>query len=133
MALWNINKVIKYGRYLRAVLPEHPKASKRGYVGLHRVLMENILNRLLVDDEVVHHINGDGQDNRIENLQVMTRADHQSLHRREQSRNATWGKLVEYKCYGCGKLFERPYRNRDRTCKHFCSQHCVAKYAGQFK
>jgi len=43
--------------------------------------MENHLNRLLGDDEVVHHINHDKVDNRVENLRVMLRADHVSLHK----------------------------------------------------
>lgn len=42
--------------------------------------MENHLGRLLEPDEVVHHINGDKFDNRIENLEVMTNSEHVSLH-----------------------------------------------------
>lgn len=46
----------------------------------HRVIMENFLERKLMPDEVVHHINGNKADNRIENLQVMTRAEHTRYH-----------------------------------------------------
>lgn len=46
----------------------------------HRYVMEQHLGRSLRDDEVVHHINGDKQDNRIENLQVMTQDEHIALH-----------------------------------------------------
>ena len=53
--MWDIRRIIKKGDYLYAVVPEHPKAIKFGYVLLHRVIMENYLGRLLEDDEVVHH------------------------------------------------------------------------------
>ena len=60
--------------------------SDRGYIrirngkisskALHRHIMEQHIGRPLKDDEVVHHINHIKNDNRIENLQLMTRAEH---------------------------------------------------------
>lgn len=46
----------------------------------HRHLMELHLGRALTPNEVVHHRNEEKMDNRIENLQVMTRAEHASYH-----------------------------------------------------
>jgi len=46
----------------------------------HRYVMEQHLGRKLSYEEVVHHINGDRKDNRIENLQVMTPSHHRLLH-----------------------------------------------------
>lgn len=46
----------------------------------HRVIMEAYLNRKLQNNEIVHHINEDKTDNRIENLDVMSFAEYRLLH-----------------------------------------------------
>lgn len=58
----------------------------RKYYGKHehRVVAEQMLGRPLEPDEVVHHINGDKRDNRLENLQVLSRSEHSRLHHRER-------------------------------------------------
>lgn len=45
-----------------------------------RAVMEGHLRRHLTYDEVVHHKNGDPTDDRIENLEVMSRAEHVQMH-----------------------------------------------------
>ena len=49
-------------------------------VRLHRHLMEVHLGRSLGFNEVVHHINGNKHDNRLENLEVVSRSDHMRMH-----------------------------------------------------
>lgn len=51
---------------------------------LHRYLMEQRIGRELERGEVVHHINGDKRDNRLENLQLMTNSEHMKLHRNQE-------------------------------------------------
>lgn len=46
----------------------------------HRLVMESIIGRRLMYNEVIHHINGKPKDNRPENLQIMTRQEHGKLH-----------------------------------------------------
>jgi len=58
-----------------------------GYRYEHRVLMERLLGRPLGKHEVVHHVNGDGLDNRVENLRLVTRAEHNLIHWEEAPRD----------------------------------------------
>lgn len=60
----------------------------------HRFIAQRMIGRSLGPDEVVHHINGDFRDNRPENLQVMTRAEHTRLHHKGRRRDGSRGKLL---------------------------------------
>ena len=70
--------------YILAYAPKHPHAHKDGYVMLHTILMERSIGRYLESDEVVHHINHNRQDNRIENLMLLKKKEHCSMHMKER-------------------------------------------------
>lgn len=63
-------------------MPEHPMAQRSGKLREHRLIAARTHGRLLASSEIVHHINGDQLDNRLENLQVLSsNAEHRRLHR----------------------------------------------------
>lgn len=55
------------------------------HVKQHRYFMELHLGRKLFPYEDVHHINGVKDDNRIENLQVLSHSEHSSLSNKNRS------------------------------------------------
>lgn len=76
------------GGYIRiAVSPDYPSAQRGGWMLEHRYVMEQALGRHLYPTETVHHINGDGTDNRLENLQL---------------RQGRHGKGARFTCNACG-------------------------------
>ena len=68
-------EITPYG-YIRIWNPNHPNAVKGGRILEHRLIMSNHLGRPLKKGEYVHHKNGDRQDNRIQNLELVTGKNH---------------------------------------------------------
>jgi hypothetical protein len=99
----------------------------------HRVIMEQYLGRKLNNEEVIHHINGDITDNRIENLSLMKggQSQHASMHNRIIKRKLPAG-LPPLCICGCGQRIEENKRHRG-TWNWFVLGHSnVLRIDGQF-
>lgn len=75
---WKGGKEVRNG-YVWIWCPEHPLAH-RNKIAEHRLVMEKHIGRYLEIDEIVHHIDGNKQNNNISNLQLMTASEHVKLH-----------------------------------------------------
>lgn len=65
---------IDKGGYISLHIPKHPMANAGGAVFEHRLVMAESIGRLLERHESVHHKNGNRSDNRIENLELWSKA-----------------------------------------------------------
>lgn len=123
--MWKIDRIVSAGGYDYAAVQNHPNSNSNGYVYHHRIVMENNIGRLLNNNEVVHHINGNKKDNRIENLMLMGVGEHVALHNMGQT-------IVKLKCPICGAIFYRT-KSQSHLCKGgnatCCSRKCGGKIA----
>jgi hypothetical protein len=129
-------EIRKSNGYRLLLMPEHNRAMKGnnwdGYVYEHVVVAEKFLGREMKDDEVVHHLDGNRANNRIENLLVLQRGQHNKFHAwldagapsvkalGKQGVNSGKAKVTEPTyCDSCGRTLQRKQ-------KQFCSSSCSA-------
>ncbi len=78
---WKGGRIYRHGYVAVKIFPDNPYYNMatdrgRGYVMEHRLVMAQHLGRSLLPSEKVHHINGLQDDNRWENLKLVSPADH---------------------------------------------------------
>ena len=102
-------------------VPSHPYCDKNGRVRLHRLLVEEQYTRynikyfeeingkiFLRKDSYVHHIDGNHNNNAIENLIPVTKSEHRSIHNNEVTiaRDVKTGRITGV--IKQGELLEKP-------------------------
>ena len=78
--MWKGGRTGGNGKYIYILKPKHPFSIKDGYVCEHRLIIEKKIGRYLLSNEIVHHINDIKDDNRIKNLKLMEKKEHDKFH-----------------------------------------------------
>lgn len=92
----------------------------------HRYIYTNYLQRELKYNEVIHHINGDKTDNRIENLELKSRQKHAKEHQ------CVGRTMINMTCNFCGKSFKKEltsvnHKKKKGQQNFYCSRSCQVK------
>ena len=97
----------------------------RTTISYARYLVEVSINDFVPEGYEVDHINADCSDDRLENLQILSREDHIAKSARENE-GRTYVSLV---CPCCGKEFVREKRFVNPSSKNiFCTKKCNGKF-----
>jgi hypothetical protein len=79
-SVWKGGRTIAAGGYVTILKPNHPFADVNGRIKEERLIMEKHIGRYLKPEEIIHHKNYNKMDNRIENLEIMSRSEHSRYH-----------------------------------------------------
>lgn len=79
----------------------HIYAGQRGWIRTNVKIMELLIGRPLKPDEVVHHLDGNPRNNRIRNLRLMPKRDHDRLNSVSRHRDFR-GRFLPEMEVGCG-------------------------------
>ncbi|MCK4423660.1 MAG: hypothetical protein KAV18_06275 [Candidatus Omnitrophica bacterium] len=79
--LWKGGKTKTSDGYVMIKKHDHPFSDNKNYVKRSRLVVEKHINRFLKPEEIVHHINGIVDDDRLENLKLFeNHSEHMKFH-----------------------------------------------------
>lgn len=87
---WNKAKIVTPHGYIKVrVGIDHPLGDPNGYAYEHLVVWVSSGRPSPNSNEIIHHSNGDKKDNRLSNLVLMSRSEHNRIHNigRERDRD----------------------------------------------
>ncbi len=91
------------GEYLYVYRPDHPKATAGGCMAVHILVAEKALGHTLPTGAVVHHVDGNKQNNAASNLVIcQDNAYHLFLHRRTRVVRNGGNPNTQKVCGSCG-------------------------------
>jgi hypothetical protein len=98
---------IKSGNYILVYCPNHPHAKSKGHVYEHRYMMEMSIGRFLLNSEHVHHKDGNGNNNSIDNLEITNSSQHGKIHNKMMSYESRQKTILALKRYIASIKLER--------------------------
>lgn len=111
----------KMGRWQICLV--HNETKRKKTLLYSKFLMSCHVNRLLRRDEEVDHINHDKSDDRIENLQILTK--HENLQKQASTMTK---RMISLECPECRKIFTRSFwqthHGKAAGLRTFCSRQC---------
>lgn len=117
-------KPILWSGYYFVKNHKHYRANKQGYVKVCDLIVEKELNIKLKKNEVVHHKNSIKTDDKIENLEVMTKKEHDRLTTKKRWDKWEKDNRWSYKFKKCVKCGTTKYKHSARG---YC-KYCYKKY-----
>ena len=116
-ARWNGGVCHHGDGYIFLMKKDHPRSNEKGYVFEHVLVAENKIGRFLLDNECVHHINGIRNDNRSENLIVLTKSEHAQHHSRKEGKTYEFDNVFLQREYLMGKTIDEIALENNSTYK----------------
>ena len=109
--------------YLYVYCPMHPRVISKKYIAEHVLIMESHVGRFMEKGELVHHKDGNKQNNNIQNLEIATSKCHVRWH------GLCNGLTIDLFCSGCQKTFSRRKNQVKKNQRlYYCNRTCYIKH-----